>query len=131
MSFAERSSPLQTISEVELECVQTADELYYMTTEIFNPDTEEYEVFDLSLLSNIIFSIKIKSTDTVIYTTDENDGNITITDDINGKFTTEIPTADTTTLPLGSHMYDVFGIQSGKRKPLLRGNIKVVDNVTV
>ena len=53
MSFRTRSSPLETISEVPIEGIVGDDELYYMTAEIWNPDTEDWDIYDLALAAKM------------------------------------------------------------------------------
>lgn len=142
MAFSTRSRPLDSISEVKLEAMQTADELYYMEVKILDQNTELFVEYDLNLVENLIFTITNKVSSAILYITDatntettavanETGGNITITDPEGGLFTVEIPNVHSD-MPLGYHPYDVFAITNAgsKRKPILRGVILVVDNST-
>lgn len=142
MSFATRTSPLETISEVKLEGVVGDDELYYMVAEVWNQTTEEFEPYDLTLAAKIEFSIKVKTTGSLIYTTDDDPGGttaapyykdeITRTDEANGKFNVEIPAIASIVVPVAIHKYDVqvTTVAGSKKKTVLRGDIQFVEDIT-
>lgn len=132
MSFTTRSVPLDSVTEIYLEAIQGDDEIYYLTASIFNPTTEAYDVLDLDDVSRIDFSIKNPISGTIEYTTNSATGNITVTDANAGKFTIEIPNADSSDLPAGELNYDVqiTMVTGSKKRTIVRGPIRVVEDIT-
>lgn len=141
MSFSLQSVPLQTISTINIETIQGDDELYFVTTTVYNPITKQFETFPLSLTSKIEFSIKsIISGELLYHTDDDSDGvgdppyyanNITKTDPENGKFVMEIPRVVSETIGPGTYRYDIQITKTDdKRKTIAIGTILFVDDVT-
>ncbi len=133
--------PLETISVINLEMIQGDDELYFVTIEVYNPITEKFEVFDLSLTSKIEFAIKDPITKALLYHTDDDVGGvteapyyaneITQTDPGNGLCTIEIPSAPSDLMPIATHRYDVqiTKVSGGKKKTIVKGRMLVTDDV--
>ncbi len=141
MSSGARSLQLDSISVVDLETVQGDDELYFGELDVWNPQTEEFEDFNLSLTTKIEFTIKDPTSSVIVYTTDDDSGGVTAapyyanqitqTDPDLGKFTIEIPAIASDLFSIKNYYYDTQITKvGGKKKTVIIGDLRVVRQST-